>query len=151
MKALFAWLALCLAWTAGAASQVSLAWEPSPDADVTAYRLYWGGAAGTWTNHHALGNVTNAVFSDLTPGGRYYFVVTALNTAGLESDPSNEVSYSVPTKPRPPGELQITQTLQTATSPAGPWREIGTLASLMPAETDSQFFRVVLSVSPPLP
>lgn len=142
-------LALFLAWTAGAASQIALAWEPSPDADVNAYRLYWGGASCTWTNHHELGNVTNVVFTNLSAGGHYYFAVTALNTAGAESEPSNEVEYAVPTKPRPPDELRITQTLQTAATPAGPWREIGTLASLVPAKTNGEFFRVMLSVSPP--
>ena len=41
--------------------------------------------------------MTNATVPALTEGMTYFFAATASNASGLESDPSNEVSYSVPT------------------------------------------------------
>lgn len=145
---------LCLAlWlfagalAASAAASVSLAWDPSPDSDVVDYVLYVGNAPGTYTNSTHLGNVTNAVYTMLKPGAQYFFVVTAVNAGGAESDPSNEIDWTVPVTP--PGRLRLTQTLQTASTPLGPWQEIGTLQSLVEAKTNSEFFRVVMEITPP--
>jgi len=40
-----------------------------------------------------LGNTTSATVSGLTPGQTYYFVVTDCNTNGVESVPSNVISF----------------------------------------------------------
>lgn len=153
---LFVILSFVISHSAFAAPSISFEWGASPDATniilewrPNNYRLYWGPGSGNYTNFSDLGNVTNTVFTNLTVGTRQYFVVTARNVAGLESDPSNELNFLVPKKPRPPVEFRIVQSLQSAATPLGPWREIGTLASLLPAETNAQFFRAVLSVSPP--
>ena len=79
-----------------AAPTVSLAWDPSPDSDVTNYRLYWGPGSGNYNGSSDLGNVTNTIFTQLVPGGHYWFVVTAINAGGAESDPSNEIDFLVP-------------------------------------------------------
>jgi len=126
-----------------AAPIVSLAWDPSPDADVVNYRLYWGPSNGVYTASRDLGNVTNTVFTSLVGGQHVFFVVTAFNAAGAESDPSNELDYRVPVTP--PRQLRIVQTLQTASSPAGPWTELGTLSSLVEARNGQQFFRVMMA------
>lgn len=147
MRTLIAILPFLFAfWTQGA-SPISLEWDPSPDADVVNYRLYWGPVSATYTNHADVGNVTNTVFSQVAGGGHYYFVVTALNAGGAESDPSNEVDYQAPVTP--PKRLRITQSLQAAAAPVGPWREVGTLQSLMVEEADAQFYRVKLAIEPP--
>jgi hypothetical protein len=146
MRALFSILPLLLALYAHAAPTVSLAWDPSPDADVVNYRLYWGPSSGTYNGSADLGNVTNTVFTQLVPGGHYFFVVTAFNVAGAESDPSNELDYLVPSKPRPPTEFRITQSLQAAATPLGPWSDIGTNVVLRTATNDSEFYRVVLAI-----
>jgi hypothetical protein len=75
---------------------VTLAWDPSPDPEIAGYNVYYGSASGAYTNHVSVGNVTNATISGLLKGGTYFFVVTSYNTSGLESDPSNEISYAVP-------------------------------------------------------
>lgn len=90
-----------------AAPTVSLAWDPSPDADVTNYRLYWGPGSGNYNGSSDLGNVTNTVFTQLVSGGHYYFVVTALNAGGAESDPSNEIDFLVPGGNTPPAISSI--------------------------------------------
>jgi hypothetical protein len=79
-----------------AGQSVSLAWGPSVDPSVVGYNIYDGVASQTYTNKISAGNVTSVTISNLVEGTTYYFVVTAYNAVGLESPPSNEVSYFVP-------------------------------------------------------
>jgi len=74
-----------------AAQSVTLAWNA--ENSVAGYRLHYGTASGTYTQTTDVGNVTTATVSSLTPGLTYYFMVTAYNVAGLESLPSNQVSF----------------------------------------------------------
>ena len=74
------------------AAQVPLAWQPSPDAGVAGYKIYYGGASQTYTNSIDVGNVTNGIVTGLAGGTLYYFAATAYGTNGVESDFSNEVS-----------------------------------------------------------
>jgi hypothetical protein len=85
--------------SAFALQSVTLAWDPSPDPSVTGYNVYYGAATHTYTNKINAGNATSVVVSNLVEGATYYFVVTAYNASGLESDPSNEVTYAVPFPP----------------------------------------------------
>ena len=78
-----------------------LAWNPSPATGIVAYNVYSGIASQTYTNMFSVGNVTNANVTGLASGTIYYFSVTAIDQAGLESQFSNEISYSVPTN-KPP-------------------------------------------------
>ncbi len=75
---------------------VSLAWDPSPDMNVVGYIVHYGTASGSYPNRLDIGNTTNATVSGLQEGIAYYFVATAYNAAGLESDPSNELRFTVP-------------------------------------------------------
>jgi hypothetical protein len=73
---------------------VSLAWAPSTDPDVAGYILHYGGATRAYTNRVVAGRLTKAAISGLLPGAEYFFAATAVNSAGLESDFSNEISFS---------------------------------------------------------
>lgn len=75
---------------------VSLAWNPIVGADVAGYVLHSGPASRTYSNTVFIGNVTNATIPNLIGGTTNYFMVTTLSVAGLESAPSEEVSYVVP-------------------------------------------------------
>ncbi len=95
---------ICLAFTlmantVTATQNVSLAWDASPDPDVVGYFIYYGGAACDFTNRISVGNLTSATISNLVERRTYFFAATARNTSGLESDFSNEVSYTVPAAP----------------------------------------------------
>ncbi len=79
-----------------AAGSITLAWDASPDANATGYRIHYGGASGVYTNSATVGNVTNATFSNLPDGATYFFAAVAYTVDGFESDYSNETSYSVP-------------------------------------------------------
>ena len=76
--------------------KVTLAWQASPDPDVTSYKVYYGMASGRYTAIVPVSNTTSATISGLQEGATYYFAVTACDCSGLESVPSNEVSYTVP-------------------------------------------------------
>jgi len=78
------------------AGSVTLAWDPSPDAGVVAYRIYYGPTSQGYTNFLQVGNVTNASIVGLIEGATYYFGATAVDGSGLESDFSNETSSTVP-------------------------------------------------------
>jgi len=81
------------------ASNVTLAWNLSPDPQVTNYNLCCGVASGVYTNQVAVGNTSSYQFTGLVPGVTYYFAVKAEDSNGLESPNSNEVNYFVPLLP----------------------------------------------------
>ena len=80
-----------------ATGTVTLAWDPSPGTnDVIAnYNLYYGAASGTYTNVVAAGTNLTVSVSNLLEGITYYFAATAVDTNGLESDYSAEVSAMI--------------------------------------------------------
>jgi hypothetical protein len=87
-----------------AQSSLTLAWDPSTSSAIAGYRLYEGGASQIYTNVITVGNVTTQTVSSLRAGVTYYFSVTAYDGNGLESDFSNEISYTVSSpSPGPPG------------------------------------------------
>jgi len=92
---------LCLALigqTATAAS-VDLVWNPNPETDIAGYKLSYGTSPGTYSNTISTGTATTTTVSGLNEGQTYYFVVKAVNTAGLESAPSTEIAHLVPLPP----------------------------------------------------
>ncbi len=81
---------------AAAGQTVALAWNPSPDANVAGYNLYYGGASRVYTNITNVGNVTNATVLALAPGMTYFIAATAFDNFGNQSAFSSEISYTVP-------------------------------------------------------
>jgi hypothetical protein len=78
---------------------VTLQWDPSPDPAVVGYNVYYGVASRIYTNFIAADTSATATVSNLVQGLMYYFAVTSLNSAGLESDYSGEVAYQVGSLP----------------------------------------------------
>jgi hypothetical protein len=75
---------------------VSLAWDApttntdgTPLTDLAGYKLHYGASPDVYSTTVTLGNSTSYVLNNLAPG-TYYFVVTAVNSAGIESTFSNE-------------------------------------------------------------
>ncbi len=79
-----------------AVQRVTLSWDRNPEPDIARYVLYYGTESRSPTHSLAVGNVTNASVENLIEGMTYFFTVRAINRVGLESVPSNEVSYTVP-------------------------------------------------------
>jgi acyl-CoA thioesterase-1 len=75
-------------------NDVTLAWDEIPDA--TSYNIYWSDKPGvTKENGTKISNVKNPhKIVGLKAGGKYYFVVTAVNASG-ESEESGELSFTV--------------------------------------------------------
>lgn len=78
----------------------TLAWDAVTDASLSGYRVYYGTAPGTYLQSLGqglnVGNVTTYTVTGLSSGRRYYFAATAYDTAGNESDFSNEAFKDVP-------------------------------------------------------
>ena len=87
---------LLLACSASADQSVTVAWDASTDPEVTGAIVYYGNASRNYPYHTNVGQVTRATVYGLQAGLTYYFAVTVTNSAGLESDYSNEVSTSIP-------------------------------------------------------
>lgn len=73
------------------ADDAILSWDPSPDADIIGYKLYYGTDSGQYTESIDVGNTTSYTLSVVTPG-MYYFAVTAYELDQHESSFSNEAS-----------------------------------------------------------
>lgn len=67
----------------------------------TALVVYYGTTTNLNTDQFikVSATTTNIPVVGLTRGSTYFFACTQLATNGLESDPSNFVSYTVPNKP----------------------------------------------------
>jgi fibronectin type 3 domain-containing protein len=78
-------------------SSANLTWDPNTDPDLASYRVYQSTTPGVYGT--AIATVPAAGFTytvtGLTMGTTYYFRITAVDSAGNESLPSNEVSKSV--------------------------------------------------------
>ncbi len=87
---------LALPISSHAAGAVSLSWGPNPEPDIAGYKVYYGTTRGSYTAKLNVGKYTGCVISGLTMGKTYYFVATAYNADGLESNYSTVLSYTVP-------------------------------------------------------
>jgi len=76
-------------------------WDKSVGA--VAYRLYYGTNSGQYSNSISVGDTNIADVPNPIGGTTNYFVVTALNPAGIESGPSVELAVSLdwPIPPAP--------------------------------------------------
>ncbi|MBN1904841.1 MAG: hypothetical protein JW927_07070 [Deltaproteobacteria bacterium] len=79
--------------TSVAAREITLTWEANSEPDLSHYIVYWGNSSGNYTDNSGNIGLTNEYTTDIPDDGqKYYFAVTAVDEAGLESDFSNEVN-----------------------------------------------------------
>jgi len=80
------------------AQSVNLAWDTSSDTTVVGYKVYRSEQSGSYTSPISGSSaLTTVAFTDSTvqSGHTYYYVVTALNTSGVQSSYSNEVQAPI--------------------------------------------------------
>ena len=99
-------LAATLPPAALAAVSASLTWIASSDPSVTGYDIYYGGTSQQFTNQVSVGAVTTTVISGLTANTAYFFAAKAHDSAGNESDFSNETAFTGVTT-TPEGNLTL--------------------------------------------
>jgi fibronectin type 3 domain-containing protein len=76
-----------------------LSWDASSSSGITGYNVYRGSvSSGPYTKINSVLDATTAYTdSSVTAGLTYYYVTTAVDTAGLESSYSNVVPATIPT------------------------------------------------------
>lgn len=84
-------------------ASINLGWDPNPETDIVSYNLSYGTSSGSYSTTLSAGTATGMTVSGLNEGQTYYFVVKAVNSAGLVSAPSAEISYQVPVTTTLPG------------------------------------------------
>jgi hypothetical protein len=97
-------LLLCAFFTQSVAhaGEVNLAWDPNTEPDVAGYRVYYGLESRNYDHVMDVGDSTSCLVTGLEQGRTYYFAATAVNTANIESDFSNEVSAALSTNNQQP-------------------------------------------------
>jgi hypothetical protein len=78
-------------------ADVTLAWDPNVAPGLAGYNVYYGTASRAYSERISVSSTaTSATVTNLQAGQTYYFAVTAINFAGLESGYSAEVFYTTP-------------------------------------------------------
>ncbi|MEJ2147461.1 MAG: Ig-like domain-containing protein, partial [Acidobacteriota bacterium] len=114
-------LVLCSFFLLGAtlaADSVTLHWDPNSESDLAGYNVYRSNTPGSGyskLNSNLLSS-TSYTDSSLTPGSTYYYVCTAVNSSGLESGYSNQVSYTSPSPNTPPVAVNDSSTITVNSS-----------------------------------
>jgi uncharacterized repeat protein (TIGR02543 family) len=103
----------------GNAGCVAVTWQANPETDLAGYTIYFGtssvalGVASQYDDSLTVGSTTSHMVCGLIEG-TYYFAMRAKNTSGQYSVLSGEVSADVtiaaPEKPRPPQQVQVSET-----------------------------------------
>ena len=74
--------------------RITLEWDANSEADLAGYKLHYGLESGKYASTVDVGSLTLHTLSGLMKSKTYYIAATAYNTAGNESDRSNEVIYT---------------------------------------------------------
>jgi Abnormal spindle-like microcephaly-assoc'd, ASPM-SPD-2-Hydin len=84
--------------SATSALTVALEWAASTSSGVVGYNVYRSTVSGGPYGKETASPVPSTAYSDssVAAGAEYYYVVTAVNSAGTESSYSNQVAVSVP-------------------------------------------------------
>ena len=138
-------------------ADVALDWDASATAGVTNYRVRYGTTSRVYTASISFSGTNRSGMVSNIPPGRWFFAATAMKQ-GMESDPSNEVSWT--NTAFAPLNLRITGptdalALQSAPAPSGPWKTLAVVTSsnapLQLTAAPRQFFRAISTNLPPLP
>ncbi len=71
---------------------VIISWDANREPDLKGYKIYYGTSSRNYSQVIDVGNTTQYAINNLQENVPYYFAVTAYDTAGNESDFSEEVS-----------------------------------------------------------
>ncbi|MFZ0712273.1 MAG: fibronectin type III domain-containing protein, partial [Terrimicrobiaceae bacterium] len=128
------------------AASCTLTWNASSGPDVAGYNLRYGTTSGNPGQPIDVGNTTTRTVSNLNDATTYFFTVTAYNSARLESQPSNEISYTTPAPaatptPTPSQQPKNTLTVRRGTGDGSYTTGTQVQVSANAPATDQQFDR----------
>jgi hypothetical protein len=86
-------------------NMVKFAWNPNPEPDISHYVITYGTESGNRTQSVNTGNVTTYTVGGLENSTTYYFALQAVNTSGLISLPTDEISHTTAAPPPSNGIL----------------------------------------------
>jgi hypothetical protein len=129
--------------------RVTLAWTASPDSTVVGYNIYYGPVAATVTNKLNVGLTLTTTITNLQSAKTYFFFATSYNASGVESDPSNVLTYTTPNattnNPPPPTNPPATNPPPTSINlPDLAFAQVSYLP-LAPVAGDTVRFRAVIT------
>jgi hypothetical protein len=75
---------------------VSLAWHASTSANVVGYNVYRGTTSGNYGLLNSMNSTTRYTDTTVQNGQTYFYVVTAVDSAGSESPHSNPAEAVIP-------------------------------------------------------
>ena len=133
---------------------VEFIWDASSDPDVTNYVIYWGVVSGQYTNKYSIGssntNVTMTGTNFWVRGVTYYAAATA-QAMGLESDFSNEVTFTFNVVPGAPGMLPLIQLTVQSSPDLKSWSEEPEYAGVLTSDPSllHKFFRLHIAAVHP--
>jgi hypothetical protein len=78
------------------AHRVSLTWKASTSNDVVGYNVYRGTIPGSYGLLNSMNTGTSYDDISVQNGQTYFYVVTAINSAGAESSYSNQTQAVIP-------------------------------------------------------
>ena len=71
--------------------------DGSPLTNLAGYKIYWGTSHGSYPNSITLNQSGLATYRvEALAANTYFFVITAVNSAGIESLPTNAASVTLP-------------------------------------------------------
>lgn len=89
----------CFKITGSADESVGLAWDANTETSLAGYKIHFGLESRNYSKTYDVGNVTEYTVTGLSFNTVYYFAATAYDTAGNESDYSNEVTWEAGVSP----------------------------------------------------
>ena len=128
--------------TDSSSRKMEIRWRKNGETDFLRYRIYRGTSAQPTTKVDSTTNGiadTSKTFTGLTNGTRYYFRVTAVDSAGNESAYSNEVSAMPADRVAPAAPTGLAVTDSSSGKIVIRWRKN--------AETDFQRYRIYRGTS----
>lgn len=114
MKRYLILLLLALAGVSSQGFEVTLAWDANSEADLAGYRIYYAevGSTNVTVVEVGLSAEPRETIGSLELGKAYEFYATAFNRAGLESEPSEKLVFTVPPRPGAPKGLRVVVTVE---------------------------------------
>lgn len=127
---------------------VLLGWTHSPGTNVAGYNIYYGTNGPRQYNFSAsFGYVTNAAIDGLVGGRQYFFTATAKDKEGLESEYSNEVSWTTPAVPIAPTNLSLLSASVETSTNLTDWMTITNVPMIYVGTTNGvRYYRTSLSL-----